>query len=138
MLAAALAAYVMVKFFGVIFLGQPREAALARRARCRGAGAHRAASGSRWGASRSGLFPTHVIGALRPSCEQLGAALAAGARRRPGGCSRRSRDGSVSYSPLIFFLAIATIVIADACSPCGSSTTARARVRRRGTAASAS
>jgi len=28
-LAAALAAYVMVKFFGVIFLGQPREAALA-------------------------------------------------------------------------------------------------------------
>ncbi len=29
-LAAALAAYVMVKFFGVIFLGQPREAALAR------------------------------------------------------------------------------------------------------------
>ncbi len=29
-LAAALAGYVMVKFFGVIFLGQPREAALAR------------------------------------------------------------------------------------------------------------
>ena len=29
-LAAALAAYVMVKFFGVIFLGQPREAALAK------------------------------------------------------------------------------------------------------------
>ena len=28
-LAAALAGYVMVKFFGVIFLGQPREAALA-------------------------------------------------------------------------------------------------------------
>jgi len=29
-LSAALAAYVMVKFFGVIFLGQPREPALAR------------------------------------------------------------------------------------------------------------
>ena len=29
-LAAALAGYVMVKFFGVIFLGQPREAALAQ------------------------------------------------------------------------------------------------------------
>ena len=32
-LAAALAAYVMVKFFGVVFLGQPREPGLAQRAR---------------------------------------------------------------------------------------------------------
>jgi hypothetical protein len=39
-LAAALAGYVMVKFFGVIFLGQPREARFAARSRRRH---HRAA-----------------------------------------------------------------------------------------------
>ena len=33
-LTVALAAYVMVKFYGVIFLGQPREASLVTRPRC--------------------------------------------------------------------------------------------------------
>src|SRR5256885_8518445 len=33
-LCAALAGYVMVKFFGVIFLGQPREASLAQAHDC--------------------------------------------------------------------------------------------------------
>ena len=38
-LCAALAGYVMVKFFGIVFLGQPREAALGAGARLRPAGA---------------------------------------------------------------------------------------------------
>ena len=56
-LAAALAGYVMVKFFGVIFLGQPREHALRRRARRRVSGALRARLAcARLRTSR--LFPT--------------------------------------------------------------------------------
>jgi formate hydrogenlyase subunit 3/multisubunit Na+/H+ antiporter MnhD subunit len=63
-LSAALAAYVMVKFFGVIFLGQPREPALAH--------AHDAGVLERigliWlavGCFALGLLPTYVIGGLR-------------------------------------------------------------------------
>src|SRR2546428_3344128 len=59
-LSAALAAYVMVKFFGVIFLGQPREPALAR--------AHDAGVLERiglvalaLGCFALGLLPTYVI-----------------------------------------------------------------------------
>ena len=69
-LAAALAAYVMVKFFGVIFLGQPREPGLAR--------AHDAGMLERiglvWlalGCLLLGLLPTHVIGALRTVAAEL-------------------------------------------------------------------
>ena len=64
-LAAALAAYVMVKFFGVIFLGQPRDPALYH--------AHEAGwperLGMLWlaaGCVLLGLFPAHVIGWLSP------------------------------------------------------------------------
>ena len=64
-LAAALAAYVMVKFFGVIFLGQPRDPALHE--------AHEAGWAERlgmlWlagGCVLLGLFPAQVIGWLSP------------------------------------------------------------------------
>ena len=64
-LAAALAAYVMVKFFGVIFLGQPRDAALQH--------AHEASwpkrLGMLWlaaGCVLLGLFPAQVIAWLAP------------------------------------------------------------------------
>ena len=50
-LTAALAAYVMVKFYGVIFLGQPREPALLQAHDAGCARARRAWSGSRWAAS---------------------------------------------------------------------------------------
>ena len=70
-LAAALAAYVMVKFFGVVFLGQPREAGLAK--------AHDAGwlerVGLLWlaaGCVALGLMPTQVIGLLALIPEQLG------------------------------------------------------------------
>src|SRR5262249_7653524 len=70
-LAAALAAYVMVKFFGVIFLGQPREAALAH--------AHDAGLFERIGLALLalgcfllGLLPSQVIGGLQSVVAQLG------------------------------------------------------------------
>src|ERR1700685_1831722 len=62
-LAAALAGYVMVKFFGVIFLGQPREAALQH--------AHDAGFAERFGLAwlaagcvLLGFLPTHVLSLL--------------------------------------------------------------------------
>lgn len=76
-LTAALAAYVMVKFFGVIFLGQPREPVLAR--------AHDAGVLERigliWlavGCFALGLLPTYIVDALRIVVRQLsGASLPA-------------------------------------------------------------
>lgn len=79
-LCTALAGYVMVKFFGVIFLGQPREAALAS--------AHDAGLleklGMAWlalGCLLLGVLPTQVIGRLGSvSQDLLGVSLpAAGA-----------------------------------------------------------
>ena len=108
-LAAALAAYVMVKFFGVIFLGQPREAGLAR--------AHDAGVLERlglvWlalGCVALGLLPTYVIGALRPVVEQLGAALPPGPPS-PWWLLAPVPGRQVSYSPIVFLLAIVAIVI---------------------------
>src|SRR5690606_38293498 len=70
-LAAALAAYVMVKFYGVIFLGQPREPALQN--------AHDAGVlqriGLAWlalGCVLLGLLPTQVIAQLSMVGVQLG------------------------------------------------------------------
>jgi hydrogenase-4 component B len=107
-LAAALAAYVMVKFFGVIFLGQPRENALARA---------KDASvleriGLIWlalGCFALGLLPTHIVSVLRFVGQQL------------SGANLPSEQASwwlliplqgrqASYSPLIFFVAITAIV----------------------------
>ncbi len=61
-LAAALAAYVMVKFYGVIFLGQPRDPALASCARSQLAGAtgHDLA-GRRLRAARPPAHPGHCL-----------------------------------------------------------------------------
>ena len=108
-LAAALAAYVMVKFFGVTFLGRPREAALAR--------AHDAGVLERiglvWlalGCVALGLLPTYVIGALRPVVEQLGASLPPGPAS-PWWLLAPVPGRQVSYSPIVLFLAIVAIVI---------------------------
>ena len=51
-LAAALSAYVMVKFFGVIFLGQPREPSLSRARTTRACWNASVWCGLRWDASR--------------------------------------------------------------------------------------
>lgn len=69
-LTAALAAYVMVKFFGVVFLGRPREAGLSR---VHDAGLMERA-GLVWLALCClglGILPTYVIHALRIVVRQL-------------------------------------------------------------------
>jgi NADH:ubiquinone oxidoreductase subunit 5 (subunit L)/multisubunit Na+/H+ antiporter MnhA subunit len=108
-LAAALAAYVMVKFFGVIFLGQPREAALAR--------AHDAGIleriGLLWlalGCFALGLFPPYVIRALRGVVEQLtGADLAH--EETSWWLLAPLPDRRASYSAPLFFVALSAVVI---------------------------
>lgn len=108
-LAAALSGYVMVKFFGVIFLGQPREAALAR--------AHDAGTlkriGLAWlatGCVALGLLPTYVIGALRIVSAQLSGAVLP-STNAPWWLLVPLSGRQASYSPVIFFLAVAAVVM---------------------------
>jgi NADH:ubiquinone oxidoreductase subunit 5 (subunit L)/multisubunit Na+/H+ antiporter MnhA subunit len=111
-LAAALAAYVMVKFFGVVFLGQPREARLAQA---------RDASmleriGLVWlalGCFALGLLPSYVIGALRIVVGDLtGSALPS--LQAPWWLLVPLPDRHTSYSALLFFIAIAAVVLLTA------------------------
>ena len=108
-LAAALAAYVMVKFFGIIFLGQPREPALAQ---ARDAGILERI-GLVWlalGCFGLGLFPTHVVRALRVVVEQLtGAALPSA--RAPWWLLVPVPGRQVSYSALVLFSALTIVVL---------------------------
>lgn len=107
-LAAALAAYVVVKFYGVIFLGQPRDAALQH--------AHEASwpkrLGMLWlaaGCVLLGLFPAQVIQWLSPVVQLL---------------TRQTlvNDGNwlmlapisaerASYAPLIFFVVVGGVLL---------------------------
>jgi hydrogenase-4 component B len=108
-LTAALAAYVMVKFFGVIFLGQPREPALAR--------AHDAGALERigliWlavGCFALGLLPTHVIGALRIVVRQLsGASLPD--TTAPWWLLVPLPGRQTSYSAPVFLIALAVVLM---------------------------
>jgi hypothetical protein len=106
-LVAALGGYVMVKFFGVIFLGQPREPALAR--------SHDAArierAGLVWlaaGCVLLGLFPATVIALIDPVTRVL-VGDGVGPQVAVNGwlllapvAAERS-----SYSPLLFLLLVA-------------------------------
>jgi hypothetical protein len=109
-LAAALAGYVMVKFFGVIFLGQPREHALAS--------AHDAGRMERFGLAwlalgcvLLGLFPTLVIRSLGVVTRQLGLGELV-----PSAASWwllvPIPERQASYAPLIFFAVILAVVVA--------------------------
>jgi formate hydrogenlyase subunit 3/multisubunit Na+/H+ antiporter MnhD subunit len=107
-LAAALAGYVMVKFFGVIFLGQPREAALAR--------AHDAGVLERigliWlalGCLALGLLPTSVVATLRIVVEDLSGTTLPQAMS-PWWLLVPLPDRHASYSALLFFVAIVAVV----------------------------
>ncbi|HKF97517.1 MAG TPA: hydrogenase 4 subunit B [Steroidobacteraceae bacterium] len=107
-LAAALAAYVMVKFFGVIFLGQPREPTLLR--------AHDASSleriGLAWlalGCIVLGLIPTQVIAALRTVVSQL-AHVDLPDPTAPWWLLEPLPGRLASYSGLVFLLAVAAVV----------------------------
>jgi hydrogenase-4 component B len=108
-LSAALAGYVMVKFFGVIFLGQPREPALAR--------AHDAGILERiglvwlaFGCFVLGLLPAYVIGALRTVVAQLsGASLPSGAA--PWWLLVPLPGRHASYSAPVLFVALTVVVL---------------------------
>jgi NADH:ubiquinone oxidoreductase subunit 5 (subunit L)/multisubunit Na+/H+ antiporter MnhA subunit len=108
-LAAAIAGYVMVKFFGVIFLGQPREAKLAE--------AHEAGwferLGLLWlaaGCVLLGLLPTQVVGVLAQVPQSLGVT---------GSLPQIERwwqftpvaGRHASYAPLVFLAVIAAIIV---------------------------
>jgi hydrogenase-4 component B len=107
-LAAALAAYVMVKFFGVIFLGQPREATLLR--------AHDASGlervGLAWlalGCIILGLIPTQVVAALRTVVSRF-AHVDLPDPTAPWWLLEPLPGRLASYSGLVFLLAVAAVV----------------------------
>ena len=109
-LCTALAGYVMVKFFGVVFLGQPREATLTQ---ARDAGLLERL-GLIWLAAccvALGLFPVQVINALDEVAQLL-------LRSPPGHWSTEwwllapSAARQASYGPLVLFaLTLAVIVL---------------------------
>jgi formate hydrogenlyase subunit 3/multisubunit Na+/H+ antiporter MnhD subunit len=108
-LSASLAAYVMVKFFGVIFLGQPREPALAR--------AHDAGVLERigliWlalGCFVLGLLPTYIIGALRIVVAQLSSASLPDGKA-PWWLLVPLPDRRASYSAPALFIALVVVVV---------------------------
>jgi hydrogenase-4 component B len=107
-LAGALAAYVMVKFFGVIFLGQPRDPALHH--------AHEASwperLGMLWlaaGCVLLGLFPALVIDWLAPVVQLLTQHTLA----NDGNWLMLAPISSkrASYAPLIFLLVVTAVVV---------------------------
>ena len=108
-LGAALAGYVMVKFYGVIFLGQPREASLARAHDC----GWLERIGLTWlalGCVALGLFPLQVIRALGAVTHQLVGAVV------PQSSSHwwllaPVPERSVSYAPLVFLTATLAVVL---------------------------
>ena len=108
-LAAALAAYVMVKFYGVIFLGQPREATLIH--------AHDAGllerMGLIWlalGCVTLGRIPTQVVGALRTVTRQV-AHVDLPDPTAPWWLLEPLPGRLASYSGLVFFSAVTAVVL---------------------------
>ena len=108
-LAAALAGYVMVKFFGVIFLGQAREPSLER--------AHDAGwlerIGLAWlaaGCVALGLFPALVIDLLELVSVQFGLV---DSRTIAGNWWRvvPVMERRASYAPLLFLLVVAAVIV---------------------------
>ena len=107
-LAAALAAYVMVKFYGVVFLGQPREPSLAN--------AHDAGrlekAGLAWlaaGCVLLGLLPAQVVRGLGYVTHQLTGYAVPTSQGWPWLLAPLP-DREVSYAPLVLLLVIAAVV----------------------------
>jgi hydrogenase-4 component B len=107
-LAAALAGYVMVKFFGVIFLGRPRESTLQK--------AHDAGFAERlglmWlalGCVLLGFFPTTVISLFSIVTKQLGLGELPSSNA-PWWLLVPIPERESSYAPLIFFAVILAVV----------------------------
>jgi hydrogenase-4 component B len=107
-LAAALAGYVMVKFFGVIFLGQPREPTLQK--------AHDAGFAERlgltwlaFGCVLLGFFPTTVISLFSIVTKQLGLGELPSSNA-PWWLLVPIPERESSYAPLVFFAVILVVV----------------------------
>jgi hydrogenase-4 component B len=105
-LVAALAGYTMVKFFGVIFLGQPREEKLAQ--------AHDAGLWERigmlWlvlGCVALGLLPVQFIQVIDPVTHQLIAAGLGQSVAASGWLLAPTSVERASYGPVIFLLGVA-------------------------------
>jgi hydrogenase-4 component B len=113
-LAAALAGYVMVKFYGIIFLGQPREEKLSE--------AHDAGGWERagliWlavGCVVLGLFPVQVIHHLDRVTELLiGEGLGATAGQTGWLFLTPVSPDRASYSPALFLIVILLVVLLTA------------------------
>lgn len=108
-LSAALAAYVMVKFFGVIFLGQPRERALSQ--------AHDAGVleriGLGWlatGCLALGLLPTVVVGTLGSVVQHLSGDSLSSAPG-PWWLLVPLPERKASYSAPIFLVSLVAVVV---------------------------
>jgi hydrogenase-4 component B len=104
-LIAALSGYTMVKYFGVIFLGQPREAKLAS--------AHDAGLWERlgmvWlvtGCLVLGLFPNQVIALIDPATKLLVGAGLANTVADSGWLLVPVSIERASYAPVIFLLGV--------------------------------
>jgi formate hydrogenlyase subunit 3/multisubunit Na+/H+ antiporter MnhD subunit len=109
-LAAALAGYVMVKFFGVVFLGQPRETAL-RDAHDAG---WRERAGMLWlaaGCVLLGLLPNQAISLLAFVPMQLGI-LEPGATFGSWWLLDPVAGRQASYAPLVFLAIVLLCVVA--------------------------
>lgn len=105
-LVAALAGYTMVKFFGIVFLGRPREEKLER--------AHDAGpwerGGMAWlvmGCVALGLWPGHFIELIDPVTRMLVHAGLGDAAARHGWLLVPVAVERASYGPVIFFLGVA-------------------------------
>lgn len=116
-LVAALAGYTMVKFFGIVFLGQPREATLAS---ARDAGIWERA-GYVWFVAATlllGLLPVQIVRALTPVVRQLAgadlhAAIAANGSLllAPTGVDRASYMPAVFLAFLVGCCALAFVLV---------------------------
>jgi formate hydrogenlyase subunit 3/multisubunit Na+/H+ antiporter MnhD subunit len=107
-LAAALAGYVMVKFFGIIFLGQPREASLASAHDVDGL----EKAGLLWlaaGCALLGLLPNQVIGVLGSATTQL-VGSAPDTASHSWWMLAPLPERAVSYSPLILLAVIVGVI----------------------------
>ncbi|MHB8722011.1 MAG: hydrogenase 4 subunit B [Steroidobacteraceae bacterium] len=108
-LAAALAGYVMVKFFGVVFLGQPREPRLQH--------AHDAGFAERLGLAwlalgcvLLGFFPSNIIALFGIVTRQLGLG-GLPASDAPWWLLLPLPERQSSYAPLVFFAVILVVVV---------------------------
>jgi len=110
-LVAALAGYVMVKFFGIIFLGRPREEKLAQAEDAGGL----ERLGLAWlsaGCILLGIFPVAVIEVIDPITTMLvGRGLAQSGRAGDWLILAPVSAERASYSPLLFLLITAAVVV---------------------------